>query len=94
MTITELAQEYNRIKDIIYGISVADYLLLHEQSLKEGGISPARSFAPVVEPALAPIPVAQKQEAAKPTIIAEPPTTQTRTKTPMSDLDILRGLGE
>ena len=94
MTTTELAQEYNRIRDIIYGISVADYLLLHEQSLKEGGISPARSFAPVVEPALAPISVTQKQETTKPSMIVEPSIAQTRTRSPMSDLDILRGLGE
>ena len=105
MTTLELAREYNEAKKVVYGLSVQDFLLLREQSLKEGEVltteRPAENIptaattrsvntAPNPKRAENPAPVEKPTE--RRAAVTTPPVTHT--DSPASALDILRGLGE
>ena len=105
MTTLELAREYNEAKKVVYGLSVQDFLLLREQSLKEGEslvserpveniptVATAQPVSAVSRPKRTENPAPVEKPTERRAAVTTPPVTHT--DSPASALDILRGLGE
>ena len=98
----KLCREYGEAKSIIYGLSISDFLLLHEQALKEGSCSitlpssetvTADRLARSTDTGLARCSVPSPVEEHTP-VRPERVRKQQSPSKPMSDLEILKSLGE
>ena len=101
-----LCAEYNEARSVIYGLSVNDYIALREQCNRENGLQqvPANiQVSPVAEtsfrtgtvPAKGPEAPAQRTREVKTAANITPvPSRQAVQKSELSELEILKSLGE